>query len=159
MTAAPIETIVNFIRIDDRTVTAGQPTPAQLIGAKESGIRRVINLAPHDVDGALPDEAALVAGLGMAYHHIPVPWDRPDLAHVRCFEEVMDEGADRPVLIHCQANYRVTAFYAAYARRRLGWTEAQATGLIDRIWTKPAGFEMPPAWTSLIAEATRNQSA
>jgi protein tyrosine phosphatase (PTP) superfamily phosphohydrolase (DUF442 family) len=135
VSAVPVETIVNFIRIDDRTATGGQPTTEQLEGAREAGIRQVINLAPHDVDGALPGEAALVTGLGMAYHHIAVPWDAPEAAHLARFGAVMDAIGEAPVLIHCQANYRVTAFYAAYAVHRLGWSEADAHALIDRIWT------------------------
>ena len=30
--------------------------------------------------GALPDEQAVVTGLGMAYQHIPVDWDHPPRA-------------------------------------------------------------------------------
>jgi uncharacterized protein (TIGR01244 family) len=155
----PIETIVNFIRVDDRTATAGLPTPAHLRGAKEAGIRHVVNLVPDDVDGALPDEARLVGELGMTYHHIPVPWGEPEIDHLRRFIAVMDESGDAPVLIHCQANYRVTAFYAVYAMHRLGWSEGQASALIDRIWSKPAGFEMPAVWKALITEGKHYQPA
>jgi hypothetical protein len=37
-------------------------------------------------------------------------------------------------LLHCAANYRVTAFYALYALRHLGWSEAQADEFRASIW-------------------------
>lgn len=152
---ASIEDAPNFIRIDARTATAGQPTPAQLADAASSGVRHVVNLAPGDVPGALVGEARIVAELGMTFHQISVPWDAPDQAQFERFTAIMDEVADQPVLIHCQANYRVTAFYAAYAIRRLGWTADRARALVDRIWSSTPGFVMPPAWTAFLDRAMR----
>ncbi len=150
-----IETAPNFIRIDEWTATAGQPTPAQLADAAASSVRHVVNLAPDDVPGALVGEAGIVAELGMTFHQISVPWDAPDQTQFERFAAIMDKVADQSVLIHCQANYRVTAFYAAYAVRRLNWTDERARALIDQIWSSPSGFVMPPAWTAFLDRAMR----
>jgi hypothetical protein len=69
------------------------------------------------------------------------------------FAALMDRLAERRVLVHCQGNYRVTAFYALYASVRLGWSTDQADALIDRIWTSHPGFEMDETWRNFIAEA------
>ena len=59
----------------------------------------------------------------------------------------MNETAGDRTLIHCAANFRVTAFYTLYARKHLGWSEAQAAALRDRIW---AGSDYP-VWEAFIA--------
>ena len=145
--------IFNFIEIDPSTGTAGQPTEAQFGELREAGYEAVVNLAPDGLDTSLPDEAALVRGLGMEYHHIPVPWTEPSRAQLDQFAALMDRLAGRRVLIHCQGNYRVTAFYALYATSRLGWSADQADVLINRIWTSHPGFEMDETWRGFIAEA------
>jgi hypothetical protein len=37
-------------------------------------------------------------------------------------------------MVHCAANYRVSAFYAIYARRNLGWSDKDANVHITSIW-------------------------
>ncbi len=41
------------------------------------GVRCVINLGLYSHEKALPDEAAIVAALGMSYIHIPVDFGNP----------------------------------------------------------------------------------
>ena len=53
----------------------------------------------------------------------------------------LDELGDKKVLIHCAANYRVSAFYSLYAMKRLDWSEEKADALVGSLWT-PA--ERPP---------------
>ncbi len=38
------------------------------------------------------------------------------------------------MLIHCAANFRVTAFYSLYAQKHLGWSPAQAADFRASIW-------------------------
>ena len=64
--------IYNYRSVDEELVTSGQPTEVQLQAAAQEGVRTVINLAPSDKRGSLPDEAGFVQALGMTYHHIPV---------------------------------------------------------------------------------------
>lgn len=142
--------IFNFIRVDDSVSTAGQPTAGQLQDAAAEGYTAVINLVPSNPPHTLPDEAGLVAELGMAYHYIPVNWGEPTAADFAAFERALGALLATPgerVLIHCAANFRVTAFYALYAQKHLGWSEAQAEALRARIW---AGSDYPQ-WEQFIA--------
>jgi uncharacterized protein (TIGR01244 family) len=142
------EAIVNFRRIDGRVITGGQPTEDQLRAAAAEGIQVVINLATLDPRYSLPDEAGLARELGLEYHHLPVEWEGPLPGDFAAFVSLMQASGDRPVLIHCAANYRVTAFYGLYAMQHLGWSEAQADALRAPIWgTKPY-----PAWEAFIRD-------
>ncbi len=139
--------IFNFIQVDDRIGTAGQPTENQLHAAAAEGYTTIINLAPVNPPYTPPDESELVRALGMAYHYIPVRWNNPTDANFTAFEEAMRAAGDGKTLIHCAANFRVTAFYALYAHKHLGWTAAQAEAFRARIW---AGSDYP-VWEAYIA--------
>jgi hypothetical protein len=60
----------------------------------------------------------------------------------------MQEESDAKMLIHCAANFRVTAFYSLYALKYLGWTETQADAFRASIWQ---GSDYP-VWEAFIAE-------
>ncbi|MBV9842816.1 MAG: protein tyrosine phosphatase family protein [Sphingomonadaceae bacterium] len=143
--------IRNFIEIDGRTATGGQPSEAQLRDARAQGFEAILNLAPDGLETSLAEEANLVAALGMRYHHIPVMWSNPRPEDLDAFMRTMDALTGRRVLIHCQANFRVTAFYGIYAVRRLGWAEQQASDLIDSVWARQPGA-MDETWRAFIAD-------
>lgn len=106
-----VEDIFNFLQISDVIATAGQPTEQQIGAIKEAGYRVLINLAPLEkFETTLPNEAALVESLGMKYVHIPVIWNNPTLEDFDRFAQVMQANSDRPIFIHCAANFRVSAF-------------------------------------------------
>ncbi len=139
------EDILNYYQVDDRLITGGQPTEAQIRSAAQDGIQVVINLATLDPRYSLEDEAGLVQSLGLEYHHIPVDWERPALADYDAFAGVMQQIADKRTLIHCAANYRVTAFCSLYALQHMGWTEARADALRAAIWRRQY-----PVWDAFI---------
>lgn len=143
--------IFNYRRVDDQTITGGQPTAEQLADAAAEGVTTVINLATESRT-ALKDEAGLVQSLGMEYHHIPVAWDAPKESDFAAFEEVMEGVGDSQTLIHCTANFRVTAFYSLYAQKHLGWTEAQADQFRASIWQ---GSDYP-IWEKFITDMKTN---
>jgi protein tyrosine phosphatase (PTP) superfamily phosphohydrolase (DUF442 family) len=139
--------IYNYVKVSDPLITGGQPTADQLRDAAAEGFLAVINLAttnpPHSLDG----EGELVESLGLEYIHIPVDWNNPTDADFTAFETAMNRLADAKILIHCAANYRVTAFYSLYARMHLGWNEEEAAAFRARIW---AGSDYP-VWEEFIA--------
>ena len=139
--------IFNYVRVDDRISTAGQPTENQLRDAAAEGFTTIINLAPVNPPYTPANEAGLARELGLNYITIPVAWNNPTDADFAAFERAMSETAGDKTLIHCAANFRVTAFYTLYARKHLGWSEAQAAALRDRIW---AGSDYP-VWEAFIA--------
>lgn len=141
------EDIYNYRRVDDETITGGQPTPEQLAAAAAEGVVTVINLAPADAHNALPDEATRVRALGMAYVHIPVDWQNPQERDLEAFAAAMAERRPGKTLIHCAANYRVTAFYSLYALEHLGWTVEEAEAFRASVWS---GSDYP-VWEAFYA--------
>jgi protein tyrosine phosphatase (PTP) superfamily phosphohydrolase (DUF442 family) len=139
--------IYNHRKVSNSLITAGQPTEEQLIATANEGFQVVINLATLDPRYSLPDEAGLVHGLGMTYYHIPVEWDSPQESDFEAFENVMGQLGDSKTLIHCAANFRVSAFYSLYALKHLGWSEADADRFRASIWE---GSNIP-VWEVFIA--------
>ena len=137
----------NERKVDEEIITGGQPTEAQLQAAVREGVRTIINLAPSDERSALPDEAGTVQALGMTYHYIPVDWENPTAQDFATFEQVMQARAAGKTLIHCAANFRVTAFFSLYARKHLGWSRAQAAAFRASVWDG----SNEPVWASFIA--------
>jgi protein tyrosine phosphatase (PTP) superfamily phosphohydrolase (DUF442 family) len=128
------EAIYNYRKVDEQIVTGGQPTAEQLESAAEEGFTTVINLATLNPRYSLEDEAGVVGSLGMTYCHIPVDWEHPTERDFETFEKVVQELKPGKTLIHCAANFRVTAFYALYALKHLGWSQAQADEFRASIW-------------------------
>jgi uncharacterized protein (TIGR01244 family) len=148
-----IEDAFNFIQIDDLVSTAGQPTEEQFRDARKAGFEVVINLAPDGLETSLAGQRELLASLDVDYHHLPVAWTEPRLDQLEQFEALMTAASGRKTLVHCQANFRVTAFFASYAMAKLGWDREKADALIDRIWGSRPGYEMDATWKTFIAEA------
>src|SRR5579859_6067710 len=109
-TTARLAEIYQFRRIDEQIGTAGQPTEEQFPAIRSAGYEAVINLALPTSDNAVPNEGALVTGLGMAYVHLPVNFQSPQARDFQTFCGVMDSLQGRPVFVHCAANMRVSAF-------------------------------------------------
>src|SRR4051812_45967985 len=127
--------IYNYLRIDERLATSGQPTVEELEAVARAGFEVVINLALHDDPRySLPDEAGSVASLGMTYVHIPVKFDAPNEADLRAFCRAMDEHRGRSVLVHCAANKRVTAFLGLYRVLEQNWKVERAFTPMKSIW-------------------------
>ena len=148
--------IYNYRKVNDRLITGGQPQEEQLRAAAEEGYTTVINLATHNPPYSLPDEGGLVQSLGIVYHHIPVEWNNPLESDFEKFEQVMQTlPAEEKTLIHCAANFRVTAFYALYALKHLGWSEEQADEFRASIWQ---GSDYP-IWEEFIARMRAKRDA
>jgi protein tyrosine phosphatase (PTP) superfamily phosphohydrolase (DUF442 family) len=142
-----VSDIYNYLRVSDQISTGGQPTADQLKSVAAEGFTTVINLATFDPGHSLEDEAGLVQSLGMNYYHIPVEWANPTESDFAAFERLLAQQMDQKTLIHCAANFRATAFYALYAHRRLGWSDAQVEAFRAQIWQ---GSHYP-VWEQFIA--------
>ena len=106
----PLDDIKNFLPIDARIGTAGQPTEDELREVAADGYRAVVNLGLLNPEYCLPDEAGLVASLGLQYRHIPVNFDAPAIADFEAFVAQMDAWSGERVFVHCAANFRVSSF-------------------------------------------------
>jgi uncharacterized protein (TIGR01244 family) len=141
--------IVGWQRLDARTTTSGRLTASDPARLTQIGVARVINLALTDSPGALADEATLLAAAGIAYTHIPVPFDAPDEAQFSTFRKAL-ESDDSPVHVHCVMNWRVSAFFYRLHRER-GMAEDEARALMAVQWdpqTNPN--EHAPVWARFI---------
>ncbi len=143
-----IEDIYHFLRLNDRLFTSGMPTAEQLGDASMQGVQVVINLAMPDSERALRDEESVVESLGMQYISIPVKWDQPTRRDLDAFMNAMDAHKADKLLVHCQANYRVTGFMTLYRVLRLGWEPAEAFKDLRRIWNP----EEYPVWKKFLED-------
>jgi protein tyrosine phosphatase (PTP) superfamily phosphohydrolase (DUF442 family) len=145
------EEIYNFLAVSETLFTGGMPKAEQINDAAWQGVEVVINLAPHDVLNALPNETELVTSLGMQYINIPVNWNTPTKDGLDRFIAAMDENKDRKILVHCQANFRATAFVSMYRILRQGWKAEEAMEVMHKIWDE----EDYPMWKLFIEETLK----
>lgn len=148
-----VEQAFNFRKVSDFISTAGVLSAAQLGALAREGYTAVINLLPESSEYAVAGERDLVLGQGLSYRHIPVDFSAPRESDYRAFESAMHELQGSRLMIHCAANYRVSAFYAIYARHHLGWSAGQSEAFIAAIWNPG---EHPP-WDAFIDSLTRNR--
>lgn len=140
--------IRNFVRLSGRLTTSGRLQPGDPARLAAMGAIRVINLAMPDHPEALPDAAAEMAAAGLAYTHIPVPFDAPTLDHYRQFAAAL-EAADTPVHVHCIMNWRVSAFLCRWHREN-GMTDDAARAQMHLVWD-PESSDYPNAekWAAI----------
>jgi protein tyrosine phosphatase (PTP) superfamily phosphohydrolase (DUF442 family) len=150
-----LKNMYNFLTLSEDLFTGGMPTVDQIKDAARQGVQLVVNLAPHDVIDALPNEEKLVTSLGMHYINIPVLWNTPTRDGLNRFMDVMDENRGKKILVHCQANFRATAFMALYRILRLGWNSEDAMKGMDMIWD----VEDYPIWKMFILENLKRSQA
>ncbi len=126
--------IYNFVQIDERVGTSGQPTEQQFELIKDAGYNTVINLAPAGVENSLDDEAGLLSSLDIRYIHIPVNFVAPEETKFESFVEQMQKIEEDKVWVHCAANMRVSAFMYRYRTEVLGEDKDNAQSDLDSIW-------------------------
>lgn len=152
-----VKDIFNFAAINDRIATGGQPTQEQFEAARDEGYEAVINLAPSDAENnALEGEEDLIASLGLDYFHIPMVWNDPKPEQFTAFCAAMKKVGDRKVLVHCAANYRVSAVVSSYAIKHLGWSIEQSDELVGKIWTSIPEYSMDDTWRAYIDTIRRD---
>jgi protein tyrosine phosphatase (PTP) superfamily phosphohydrolase (DUF442 family) len=145
--------IYNYLYWNEKLSSSGMPKPEQLKSVAEAGVQVVINLATSKSEGALPNEGELIRNLGMEYIHIPVDWNNPTKQDLGEFMRAMDEHQNEHVLVHCQANYRATAFVAMDRVLRQGWNADHALEVMHKIWHE----EENPTWNMFIEDMLNSQ--
>lgn len=147
MTADPAD-IRNFVRLSERLTTSGRLQPGDPARLAAMGAQAVINLALADHPEALPDAAAEMAAAGLAYTHIPVPFDTPTLDHYRAFTAAL-EASEGPVHVHCIMNWRVSAFLCRWHREH-GMADDAARAQMQLVWD-PESSDYPNAekWAAI----------
>jgi protein tyrosine phosphatase (PTP) superfamily phosphohydrolase (DUF442 family) len=140
--------IYNYQSLTENLSSSGMPTVEQMKEVAQAGVQVVINLAPHDVPNAIPNEDELANSLGMEYVNIPVIWRAPQRDELLRFMDTMDAHAGKKIHVHCEANYRASAFVMMYRVLRLGWKREDAVPVMEKMWN-PEDF---PIWEKFIED-------
>ncbi|WP_417326978.1 protein tyrosine phosphatase family protein [Halarcobacter sp.] len=114
-----MNSILNYIKINENISTAGQPSVEQFQQIKNENFDVVINLALSSATNALENEDKVVSELGMTYIHLPVDFEEPKISDLNLFLRIMSAIKDKKIFIHCAKNYRVTAFMYIYHKHVL----------------------------------------
>jgi len=133
-----IEGVYNYLKVGDELTTSGQPSAEQFVLIKAAGYKTIINLAPHNAENSLRDEAALLDDLGLDYIHIPVDFRKPSKANFEKFVATINDVSLSSTWIHCAANMRVSAFVYKYRCEVLKEPSELARKDLDKIW-EPMG--------------------
>lgn len=143
--------IVNFREYSAAFASSGQPTAEQLAAVQQAGFERVVYVAYSDHENSLANEDRLVKNLGMEYVHIPVEWDAPTVSDFELFAGAMRRAPEKKTLLHCQVNYRASAFSFLYRVIHEGVAVAEAKKDMNSVWTPN------DTWRELIFEVlTKN---
>jgi protein tyrosine phosphatase (PTP) superfamily phosphohydrolase (DUF442 family) len=125
---------VNTYRVSGRLWSSGQLSTRDIRRLPGFGVVAVVNLALPTSPDALPQEAALVTGLGLSYVQIPVAWEAPRPAQFVEFANVLRAYEDRVVWVHCAKNMRVSVFLYLYRKLVLGEDDAAARFPMTEVW-------------------------
>jgi protein tyrosine phosphatase (PTP) superfamily phosphohydrolase (DUF442 family) len=142
--AAELSEIRNYIEYSPSFSSAGQPSNEQLELLEAEGFERVAYIAFSNSDGAIADEDAIVKKLGMDYIQVPVTWDAPTKSDFYAFAGAMQREPGKRTLLHCQANFRASAFSLLYRVLYDNVSLADAKADMNTIWQPNA------VWKKLI---------
>ncbi len=145
--AAELADIRNYKEYSATFASAGQPSREQLDLLKSAGFERIVYIALTNSRGAIEGEDAIVKeALGMDYVHVPVIWDAPTAADFYAFAGAMQREPTKKTLLHCQANFRASAFAFLYRVIYEDVPVAQAKADMNSIW------QPNETWRKLIFE-------
>lgn len=132
--ADTLSEITNYREYSPDFSSSGQPDAGQLKLVSEAGFKRVIYIAFSDNKTAIGTEDRVVKTLGMDYVHIPVDFDQPTLEDFEDFASLMNREPQIRTLLHCQVNFRASAFSFLYRVIYLDVPMAAAKADLDTVW-------------------------
>ena len=144
--ADELSDISNYREYSPTFSSSGQPTKEQLELLREDGFERIVYIAFSNNGNAFADEDVVVKELGMDYVHIPVTWDQPTTSDFYAFAGSMQREPDRKTLLHCQVNYRASAFSFLYRVLYEDVPVADAKADMNSVW------QPNETWQKLIFE-------
>lgn len=147
-----VEQAYNFRAVNEQVLTSGRVEPEQLAQLADAGVEVVINLLPASSQYAVANEQGIVESQGIDYLYLPIDFAAPTLAEFEQFTRLMAQAGERKVLIHCAANYRVSAFYSRYAVQSGLWNKEDADQFMLSIW-QPQEHAPWPQWLEEVGQA------
>lgn len=146
-----VDQAYNYRAVSERVATSGRVEPGQLAELANASFEVMINLLPDESEYAVPGEREIVEGQGIEYLYLPIDFAAPTLADYEQFRNLMSQVGDRKLLVHCAANYRVSAFYSRYAIETGLWSTGQADDFMLSIW-QPADYPPWPRWLQEVEQ-------
>jgi len=143
-----IQDIRNFLKLTEKLSTSGMPKPEEFKELSASGVKFVVNLATPKSEDWIRSESNLVADSGMKYLSIQVDWENPTQKNLLDFMDAMDVHKNEKIHVHCQANFRATAFVSLYQILRLGMKREDVFPNLHKIWN-PDEY---PIWKKFIED-------
>ncbi len=145
-----IDKAYNYKAANERVATSGRVEPEQLAELSAAGFEAVINLLPDSSQYAVAGEREIVEGQGIDYMYLPVDFAAPTLGDYLMFRQFMQRAGEGKVLVHCAANYRVSAFYSRYALETGLWSRPEADEFMLSIW-QPDEHDPWPRWLEEVS--------
>lgn len=146
--AQDLTQLKNYVAATKDIHTCGWINENDLITLKSAGINTIIGLLDES-----PNEVALLKKQAekrdMAFILIPVSWEKPTLESLELFFEVMDRHKNTQLLVHCQLNWRASAYVYLYRTIRLKEDETTARKAILAIWNP----DRNRTWSRFIIQA------
>jgi protein tyrosine phosphatase (PTP) superfamily phosphohydrolase (DUF442 family) len=143
----------NLYQVYDWLWTSGQLSARDIEALPNFGIKSVINLALPSASNALQGEAELTTGAGINYIQIPVPWEKPELHHLKLFCTLLQTLHGEPTWVHCAKNMRVSVFIYLYRHLYLHESEESAAFPLKEVW------EPNEIWHKFIVDAQQDHSS
>src|SRR5258706_11095891 len=116
----------SYRRLAPRLGSAGQPDAAGIQAIARAGFTHLINLALPTSPGALANESELAARAGLAYLHLPIDFEAPELEQAARLFDALAARLAEPVMVHCAKNLRVSSLLSAYRMVQLGVPSREA---------------------------------
>jgi protein tyrosine phosphatase (PTP) superfamily phosphohydrolase (DUF442 family) len=150
-----IDQAYNYRAVSETVATAGVLKPEQLATLGDDGIEVVINLLPDSSESAVKEEKTIVQDQGIEYWYLPVDFSAPRLEEYVKFKDKLSQLGDKKLIIHCAANYRVSAFYSRYAIEFGIWSVDEADRFMLSIW-KPSEYPGWPQWLDEVEHSAKS---
>lgn len=129
---------MNYRRLDETTLVAGQLLPEDLAALRAQGVMTIVNNRPDDEEPGQPSSGAMAAAAhaaGLTYHHIPVGGGL-SANQVAAMAEALDGPGT--TLAFCKSGTRSTYLWAL-ARASRGADAAE----LER-GAREAGYDLTP---------------
>lgn len=144
--SVPASESYNFKAFVSGIDTAGVVGAERLATLSEESYAAVVNLLPDDSEYAVTNEKDIIESQQLEYHYRAVDFAAPSDEDYEWFESTVKNLPAGKSLIHCAANYRVSAFSSIYAFRNLGWSYTEAKRFISQVWN----LEEHTAWNTFV---------
>ncbi len=148
-----IRRLKNYVPISEKLHTCGQITGDALDVLKKEGVKAIISVNAEEF-GAIESLKRQARGQGIDFVNVPVSWEDPTISSLEDFFEAMDKYQEVEILVHCQLNWRASAYVYLYRTIRLKESKKEAQKALRKIWN-PEKYD---AWNAFFKQAEKHFS-